>query len=227
MHELAVVLREAEVERSNRRDRSRDSDRAGDARAHLVGHVLGKQRAHGAGAVGELARLRRIEMEIALGVADGAELEARVEAVDDQLGGAAADVEDERTGRRRAAGVDAAHSHRGLFLAAQQSCRKGVAPFDLAEKRLAVLGVAHGARRDEQRALRAERLECAPVVGERVAHARDRHGEEAATRVDPLTEARDARLAVHLVERAVDDVGHEQPRRVRAEVDGSDSHLRG
>jgi hypothetical protein len=50
---------------------------------------------------------------------------------------------------------------------------------------------------------------------------------EAATRVDALTEARDTRLAVHLHERAVDDVGDEQPRRVRAEVDGRDPHLRG
>ena len=105
--------------------------------------------------------------------------------------------------------------------------RESVAPLDLAEERLAVLRVAHGARRDGERALRAEPLERSAVVGEHVADARDRSGEEAAARVDAFAEARDARLAVHLVDAAVDDVGDEQPRRVRAEVDRGDSHLRG
>ena len=105
--------------------------------------------------------------------------------------------------------------------------REAVAPLDLAEERLAVLRVAHRARRDGERALRAEALERPAVVGERVAHAGDRQGEEAAPRVDAFAEPGDARLAVHLVDAAVVDVGNEQPRRVRAEVDRCDSHLRG
>ena len=123
--------------------------------------------------------------------------------------------------------LDAAPRQLRLLVAADEPRREAVAPLDLAEERLAVLGVAHRARRDGERALGAERLERAPVVGEDVAHARDRDGEEAAARVDALAEPRDARLAVHLVDAAVVDVGDEQPRRVRAEVDRCDSHLRG
>ena len=89
---------------------------------------------------------------------------------------------------------------------AQQPRREAVAPLDLAEERLAVLRVADGARRDEQRPLGAERLGGAAVVGEGVADARDREGEEAAARVDALAEARDPRLAVQLLDAAVLDV---------------------
>ena len=99
-----------------------------------------------------------------------------MEVVDDQLGRAAADVHDERSGLR----VDAASRELRFLVAADEPRREAVAPFDLAEERLAVLRVAHGARRDGERALRAEALERPAVVGERVAHARDRNGEEAA-----------------------------------------------
>src|SRR5204863_8394437 len=87
-------------------------------------------------------------------------------------------------------------------------------------------GVADGARRHEQDRLSAERLGRAPVVGERVADARDGEGEEAAAGLDALAEARDARLAMQLFHAAV-DVRDEQPRGVRPEVDGRDDHLRG
>ena len=96
--------------------------------------------------------------------------------------------------------ADAAPRQLRLLVAREQLRREAVAPLDLAEERLAVLRVAHGARRDEQRPLGAERLGGAAVVGERVAHARDRDGEEAAARVDALAEPRDARLAVQLVD---------------------------
>ena len=150
-----------------------------------------------------------------------------MEVVDDQLGRAAADVDDQRPRFELPAGRDAAAHQQRLLLAGQEAGREAVAPLDLAEERLAVLGVADRARRDRERPLGAELLERAPIVDERVADARDRHGEEAAARVDALAEPRDARLAVHLVDPAVLDVGDEQPRRVRPEVDRDSNHLRG
>ena len=44
----------------------------------------------------------------------------------------------------------------------------------LAQEGLAVFGVADGARRDREHALRAKRLELAPVVRQSVTNARDR-----------------------------------------------------
>ena len=66
-----------------------------------------------------------------------------------------------------------------------------VAPLDLAEEGLAVLGVAHRARRDAERPLRAERLELAAVLREDVANAGDREGQELAPLVDSLAEPGD------------------------------------
>ena len=197
-------------------------------RAGLVGDTLREQRADGARATCELVGRRRVRGEEPLGVADGAELEADVEVVEDQLGRAAADVDHERPGPQLASGGDAAPRQQRLVVARQHARREAVAPLDLAEERLAVLGLAHGARRDRERPLGPERLEDPPVVRERVAHARDRSGEEPAARVDALAEPRDPRLPVQLaVHPAVPDIGDEQPRRVRAEVDRGDPHLRG
>ena len=161
----------------------------------------------------------------ALGHPHAADVEALLDgAADDlHLGRAAADVDDERPGLERA---DAAQRQLGLLVAAQQPGREAVAPFDLAEEGLAVLRVADGARRDAERALGAERLELAPVVGEHVADTCDRNGEETTALVDALAEAGDREPADDLVERAV-HVGDEQPGRVRAEVDRRDPHLRG
>src|SRR2546423_512408 len=80
--------------------------------------------------------------------------------------------------------ADASLRQRRLLVARQQLRREAVAPLDLAEERLAVLGVPDGARRDEQRPVGAERLGSAAVVGEDVAYPRDRKGEEATARVD-------------------------------------------
>ncbi len=123
--------------------------------------------------------------------------------------------------------ADAAPGQLRLLVAREQPRREAVAPLDLAEERLAVLRVADGARRDEQRPLGAERLGGAAVVGEGVADARDRDGEEAAARVDAFAEARDPRLAVQLLDAAVLDAADEQARRVRPEVDRGDDHLCG
>ena len=162
-------------------------------------------------------------LAVALGEAHGSHRQADVEVVEDELGRAAADVEHERAGRR----IDAAPRQLRFLVAGEQLRDEAVAPFHLAEEGFAVLRVAHRARGGGECPLGAERLERAPVVREDVAHARDGEGEEAAARVDALAQPRDARLAMQLIDPAVGDVGDEQPRRVRAEVDGRDSHLRG
>ena len=156
---LAVVALEPEVERGERRDRAGDADRRSRGRADLVGDALHEQRADGARATSELVRRRRVRGEEPLGVADGAELEADMEVVEDQLGRAAADVDHERPRPQLASGGDAAPRQQRLVVAREHARREAVAPLDLAEERLAVLGLAHGARRDRERPLGAERLE--------------------------------------------------------------------
>src|SRR5439155_16624480 len=84
------------------------------------------------------------------------------------------------------------------------------------------------ARPNREHALRAEPLELAPVVREDAADTRDRQGQQPSTRVDSLAEPRDRDAERHLLELFALDVGDEQPRRVRPEVDRRDSrHLRG
>ena len=110
-----------------------------------------------------------------------------------------------------------------LLVAAQEAGREAVAPFDLAEEGLAVLGVAHSAGPDGQGLLCAELVEDAPVLAERVADAGDGGGEEEPPRVDAFAEAGDHEPPLHLTDGAVLDVGHEQARRVRPQVDGADA----
>src|SRR5262249_48617311 len=130
--------------------------------------------------------------------------------------------------------ADAAVGQRRLLVAAQQPRGEAVAPLDLVQERLAVLRVPDGARRDEQRPLRAEPLRGAPVVGEHVVGARDRGRDQAAALLDPFPEPRDPRLAVQLRDASVlratwIDVRDEEANGVRAQVDGGDAprHLRG
>ena len=93
-----------------------------------------------------------------------------------------------------------------FLVAGQEAGGEAVAPLDLAQERLAVLGVADRARADRQRALGAELLDPPPVVGEAVADARDGEGEQLATAVDALAELREAEIALELVDTAVLDV---------------------
>src|SRR5581483_12420856 len=86
---------------------------------------------------------------------------------------------------------DAAPCEQRLVVAAQEAGREAVAPLDLAEERLPVLRVAHGARRDRECALGTESLERPPELDEAVADAGDGRGEEPAPPVDALAEARD------------------------------------
>ena len=140
-----------------------------------------------------------------------------------ELRRAAADVDDQRARLDRA---DPAQRQLRLLVAGQEPRREAVAPLDLAEKGLAVLGVAHRARRDAECPLRAERLELAAVVGEDVAHAGDREGQELAPLVDTFAQPRDRQPADDLLERPV-GIGDQETRRVRPQIDGCDPHLRG
>ena len=92
---VSVVLVQPEVDRGEACDRPRDADRVVDD------EILGDRGGDVPGTRAELGRRRRIAAEEALGQPDGADVDAlpRVETVrtgDDELGGAAADVEDER-----------------------------------------------------------------------------------------------------------------------------------
>ncbi len=154
-----------------------------------------------------------------------ADVDAHGAVAHDQLGRAAADVEDERV---RVDVADTAKRHGRLLLAGEQARDESVAPLDLAQEGLAVLGVAHCARRDGERPLRAERLELAPVLAEHVADARDRQGQKAPPSIDSLSEPGDPLAAHDLVDAPVLDVGDEHPGRVRPDVYGRDAdHLRG
>ena len=128
----------------------------------------------------------------ALGEADAAQVEARVEgdavgAAEDELGGAAANVDDYRSRRDVASRGDSAEGEERLLLATEEPRLEGVAPLDLAEERLAVLGVADGTRRKRERPLRAGLLRRAPVLDQDVADARDGLREQDAPLVHALT----------------------------------------
>ena len=162
----------------------------------------------------------------ALGQANAAEVEAPVPVAEDELGRAAADVDDQRSRRKRAPGGDPGVGESRLLISGQEAGVEAVAPFDLAEERLAVLRVPDGARRDGERPLDPGRLEHAPVVGQRVPNARECGGEEEATLVHALAQAGDRQPAVELAHGPALHLGHEQPRRVRPQVDDPDAgHL--
>ncbi len=148
---------------------------------------------------------------------------------EDQLGRAAADVEDERPVVERA---DAAPRERGLLVAVEEARREAEPPLDLAEELAAVLGVAHRARRDRERPLGAERVGLGAEVGEHREDALDRRPSKPPRRVDALAEGCDDAAAGELVDNRpmcthgpllTRDVGDEQPGGVRAEVDRRDA----
>ena len=123
-----------------------------------------------------------------------------------------------RTFRNAAAGQP------GLLLAREQTCREAVAPFDLAEEGLAVVGVPDRARADREHTFSAELFELAAVVREDVSDPRDWERQQLAPLVDALAETRDLQAPRDLVNAAVVDVRDEQPGRVGAEVDNAHTH---
>ena len=117
-------------------------------------------------------------MQEPLGDAHGADVEAVVPAnavgpARDELGRAAADVDDHRPLPELSLRRDAAkHQHR-LVVPGEQSRLEAVAPLDLAEECLTVFRVAYSARCDRECALGPQRLCRAAKVGEDVPHTRD------------------------------------------------------
>src|SRR5438132_9319959 len=219
VHALGVVLDEAEVERRQRRHRSRDADRLADAELGQSGtQVCGT----GVDVVPEPLRHT-----------DAPDVEAAVELdaarpADDQLRRAAADIDHERAGSDLPSRGDTPKAEQRLLVPAEEPCGEAVAPLDLAQERLAVLGVSDGARRDGEDAFRAQRLGCQAVIDEAVADASDCGREQPPPSVDVLAQPGDSQAALDLADAAVVDVGHEQPRRVRTEVDRCDArHFEG
>ena len=206
---LGVVFRQSEVERRERRHRA--------GHAHRLNRLELRQHASHVGAN------RLNVLAVALRQPDAADLEARahVRSDDLNLGRTTADVDDERAGSQVA---DPAERHRRLLVAREEPRREAVAPLDLAQEGLAVLGITDGARRDRERPFRAERLELAAVVREDVADARDRERQELAARVDSFAEARD-REPTHDLRQFAVHVRDEQSTRVRPEIDRGDPHL--
>ena len=212
----ALGVLAAEFERCECRDRPGHTDRSiyggqrGNYQADVSGdglHVLAEA----------LGQPHRADVD-AHPRRDGARL------ADDELGRAAAGIDHE--GRSDAAVGRTAKGELGLLLAGEEPRDESVAPFDLAEEGLAVLGVAYCASRNEQHPFRAQPLRLAAVIREDVADARDRQRQETAPRVDALPEARDLEPLCDLLELAVIDVGDQEAGRVGALVDGCDTHLR-
>jgi hypothetical protein len=167
-----------------------------------------------------------------LGETDAAKVEAHVEldaarAAEDELGGTTAHVDDERSLVDLPAGGHAPKREERLLLSREEPRREAVAPLDLAEERLAVLGVPHSTRRERQGSLGAEPLDDAAVVGEDVPDAGNRRRKEEPARVHAFAEACDLDAPLAFSDGPVLDVGDEQAGRVRPEVDDSDAgHLR-
>ena len=106
----------------------------------------------------------------------------------------------------------------------EQPGREAVAPLDLAEEGLAVLGIAHGARRDGERPLGAERSPAR--AGSRRGSCGRARSARGSSRRRPSTPSPSRVICEpprDLVDVAVVDVGDEQARRVRAEVDRRDA----
>ena len=83
--------------------------------------------------------------------------------------------------------------------------------------------VAHGAGRDRAHAVDPVALVDLDVAGDRLADVLDRLGGELARGVDAAPEPGHGRLALDLAHAPVDDVGDQQPGRVRAHVDDGNS----
>ena len=184
----------AEVERGERRDRAGHADRGARLqRREQVAHLAGRrgQRARArvdpsAGDARSAARSRRRCCVRSLVVVSSVEPPPTSSTSVPSSSGAA--------------GGDPAKVSSRLLVAREQPRREAVAPLDLAEERLAVLGVADGAGRDVSTRSAPSSLRLAAVVGEHVADARDRERAAAAALVDAFAEPRDLALACDLLD---------------------------
>ena len=169
--------------------------------------------------------------QVALAVAHHARLGGDVEVhlparARDELGRAAADVDHEQ--RRRVAAVAGGGrpevGQPRLLVAAERAPVEAEAVAHRRGELRAVGRVADRGRQHGDAALAAVALDRLRVALERVEHAPLRRVAEPAGRVHALAEAGDDRAAVELLDAAGADVGDEQARRVRADVDDRDAH---
>ena len=172
--------------------------------------------------------VRRVGGEVALGVADHPGLERGVEGdllagPDDQLGRAAADVDDQSRAGRGPFGGRAPVGEVRLLVAVEDLGRKVEALAQLGDEGAAVGGVADGARRDRRDRPRSQLLVARDVVGDRLADVLDRLHRELPGEVDAASQPRHPGPPVDLRDAGAADVGHQQPGRVCSDVDDGDS----
>ena len=94
----------------------------------------------------------------------------------------------------------------------------------LGQESARVLGVAHRAGGDRGHDVGLERLIDGDVLADGLADVLDRLGGELARGVDAPPEPGDGGAPLELGDLRAVDVGDEQPRRVRSDVDDGDSH---
>jgi peptide-methionine (S)-S-oxide reductase len=220
----ALRLVETHVQGGERRERAGDPDGVVELERQWQGGA--HERPGGRQLVGG----GRIRMQEPLGDPDRADVDALPEPhpavlADDELGRAAARIDDER--RADAVVGGAAERELRLLVAGKQPRHEAVAPLDLAEEGFAVLSVSHRTRRNEKDAFCPERFRLAAVLGEDVPHPRDREGQETSACIDPFAEAGDLHASGDFLELTAVHVGDEQAGRVRPLIDGGDSHRTG
>ena len=140
----------------------------------------------------------------------------------DELGAAAADVADERFGGGRRSGGDAAEGHRRLLVTGEDAPGDPVAICQRGEEVAPVARVAHGARGDRQDPRRREVSGSFDVGVDDLRDAADRVVCEPAAAVDPVAQPGDPEQSLQLGDVPVLDVGHQEPRGVRSQVNRGD-----
>ena len=171
VHALGVVLDEPEIERRERRDRAGDADRTAGLKIREVrsGRAAQASKSSPKRSVSRTQpRSRLVWKETPSGPPSTSSVEPPPTSTISV------------SGSIDAAGGDSAERQR-LVVSGEQPSREAVAPLDLAEERLAVLGVANGARGDGERSLGAEASSSRRIVGEAVTHAGDGEEEAPAT----------------------------------------------
>ena len=144
----------------------------------------------------------------------------------DELGRAAPDVDDHDRGRVVGVALTRRAEEREprLLVAGEDLGAQPEPAGHLVDERGAVGRVPDCAGQDGDVALGAQGVEALAVLRQRVADAVHRLVGKPAGRVDALPESRDDALAVEHGHALRRDVGGQQPRRVRSDVDDADAH---
>src|SRR5262249_51765260 len=147
-----------------------------------------------------------------------------VAGAEDDLRGAAADVENERGPLAAAMRSRPQEGEVGLLLAGEQACVEGEALAELRDERLTVDGITDGAGRDRHDPVRAQVLVARLVVADHRADLLDRIRAEMVGVIHPAAQAGHRGAALDLLDPPISDLGDEQARGIRPNVDYGDSH---